>query len=263
FYRNTQVSSLYLTKSSPKSQYHHFMYNSKTIYLCWNYLTDAVRDGRNQYERAFGVSSKDLFGAVYRSEEEMTKFMHFLNEFWSICGKDVMAAFDLSPFTLICDLGGGPGGLAQECISLYPNSTVTIYDLPEVVRIAKERFVPLEDRRITFRDGDFFKDPIPEADLYILARILHGWADDKCIQLLAKVHKACKPGGGVLMVETLLNEDKTGPLESQLFSMIMLVQAEGKERTPTEYSKLLTAAGFREIQVKKTGKLYDAILGRK
>ncbi|XP_026502456.1 acetylserotonin O-methyltransferase-like, partial [Terrapene carolina triunguis] len=217
-------------------------------------------DGKNQYERAFGVSSKDLFEALYRSEEEMIKFMYGLNAIWSICGRDVIGAFDLSPFTVIYDLGGCAGGLAQECISLYPNSTVTIYDLPKVVQVAKERFVPSEERRITFHEGDFFKDPIPEADLYILARILHDWADDKCMQLLTKIHKACKPGGGVLLVETLLNEDKTGPLETQLYSMNMLVQAEGKERTPAEYSKLLAAAGFREIQVKKTGKLYDAIL---
>ncbi|KAG6928639.1 acetylserotonin O-methyltransferase [Chelydra serpentina] len=67
FYRNTELSNLYLTKSSPKSQYHNLMYYSKTVYLCWHYLTDAVRDGKNQYERAFGVSSKDLFGALYRN----------------------------------------------------------------------------------------------------------------------------------------------------------------------------------------------------
>ncbi|XP_032621370.1 acetylserotonin O-methyltransferase-like [Chelonoidis abingdonii] len=263
FYRNTELSNLYLTKSSPKSQYHNLMYYSKTVYLCWHYLTDAVRDGKNQYERAFGMSSEDIFGALYRSEEEMIQFMDSLNAFWSICGRDVIAAFDLSPFTVIYDLGGCAGGLAQECISLYPKSTVTIYDLPKVVQVAKERFVLPEEHRITFHEGDFFKDPIPEADLYILARILHDWADDKCMQLLTKIYKACKPGGGVLLVETLLNEDKTGPLEAQLFSLIMLVQAEGKERMPTEYSKLLAAAGFREIQVKKTGKLYDAILGRK
>uniref|UniRef100_A0A674IWL6 Acetylserotonin O-methyltransferase n=1 Tax=Terrapene triunguis TaxID=2587831 RepID=A0A674IWL6_9SAUR len=202
-----------------------------------------------------------MFFQITRSEEEMIKFMYGLNAIWSICGRDVIGAFDLSPFTVIYDLGGCAGGLAQECISLYPNSTVTIYDLPKVVQVAKERFVPSEERRITFHEGDFFKDPIPEADLYILARILHDWADDKCMQLLTKIHKACKPGGGVLLVETLLNEDKTGPLETQLYSMNMLVQAEGKERTPAEYSKLLAAAGFREIQVKKTGKLYDAILG--
>uniref|UniRef100_A0A8C3FDB5 Acetylserotonin O-methyltransferase n=1 Tax=Chrysemys picta bellii TaxID=8478 RepID=A0A8C3FDB5_CHRPI len=101
FYRNTELSNLYLTKSSPKSQYHCLMYYSKTVYLCWHYLTDAVRDGKNQYDRAFGCA----------------------------------------------------GGLAQECISLYPNSTVTIYDLPKVVQVAKERFVPSEERRITFHEG--------------------------------------------------------------------------------------------------------------
>uniref|UniRef100_A0A8C0JC04 Acetylserotonin O-methyltransferase n=1 Tax=Chelonoidis abingdonii TaxID=106734 RepID=A0A8C0JC04_CHEAB len=153
FYRNTELSNLYLTKSSPKSQYHNLMYYSKTVYLCWHYLTDAVRDGKNQYERAFGVSSKDLFGALYRSEEEMIQFMYGLNAIWSICGRDVIAAFDLSPFTVIYDLGGCAGGLAQECISLYPKSTVTIYDLPKVVQVAKERFVPPEERQITFHEG--------------------------------------------------------------------------------------------------------------
>lgn len=77
------------------------------------------------------------------------------------------------------------------------------------------------------------------------------------------MHGVSQLGGGVLLVETLLNEDKSGPLESQLYSLNMLVQTEGKERTSSEYSTLLAAAGFKEIRIKKTGKLYDAILGRK
>ncbi|NXV75441.1 ASMT methyltransferase, partial [Atlantisia rogersi] len=105
-YRNTEVSNTYLTKSSPKSQYHIMMYYSNTVYLCWHYLADAVREGRNQYERAFGISSTDPFGAMYSSEEEMVKFMAGQNSVWSICGRDVLAAFDLSSFTQIYDLGG-------------------------------------------------------------------------------------------------------------------------------------------------------------
>ncbi|XP_065505428.1 acetylserotonin O-methyltransferase isoform X2 [Caloenas nicobarica] len=220
-YRNADISNIYLTKSSPKSQYHIMMYYSNTVYLCWHYLADAVREGRNQYERAFGISSEDPFGAMYRSEEEMLKFMAGQNSVWGICGRDVLSAFDLSPFRQICDLGGGGGALARECVSLYPNSMVTIYDLPKVVQVAKERFVPHEEHRISFHEG-----------------------------------------GGVLLVESLLNEDKSGPLETQLYSMNMLVQTEGKERTAAEYSKLLEAAGFGDIQVKRTGKLYDAVLGR-
>ncbi|XP_042722911.1 acetylserotonin O-methyltransferase isoform X3 [Lagopus leucura] len=222
FYRNTEISNIYLTKSSPKSQYHIMMYYSNTVYLCWHYLTDAVREGRNQYERAFGISSEDLFGAMYRSEEEMLKFLAGQNSIWSICGRDVLTAFDLSPFTQIYDLGGGGGALAQECVFLYPNCTVTVYDLPKVVQVAKERLVPPEERRIAFHEG-----------------------------------------GGVLLVESLLRGDRSGPVETQLYSLNMLVQTEGKERTAAEYSELLGAAGFRDVRVRRTGKIYDAVLGRK
>ncbi|XP_038613391.1 acetylserotonin O-methyltransferase [Tachyglossus aculeatus] len=215
-YQNTALATLYLTQSGPKSQYHMLLYYSKTTYVCWNYLTEAVREGKNQYVRAFGKSSQELFEAIYRSEEELLTFMSGLNEIWSICGEEVMASFDLSPFPLICDLG-----------------------------------------------GDFFKETIPEANLYILARVLHDWGDEKCLQLLSKIYQACKPGCGLLVVETVLEDNKTGPLVAQLYSMNMLVQTEGKERTAAEYRGLLTAAGFSRIQVKRTGNLYDAILGRK
>lgn len=44
--------------------------------------------------------------SVTRSEEEMLKFLAGQNSIWSICGRDVLTAFDLSPFTQIYDLGG-------------------------------------------------------------------------------------------------------------------------------------------------------------
>lgn len=42
--------------------------------------------------------------------------------------------------------------------------------------------------------GDFFKDPLPEADLYILARVLHDWTDAKCSHLLERLYQACRTG---------------------------------------------------------------------
>ncbi|RXM99863.1 Acetylserotonin O-methyltransferase [Acipenser ruthenus] len=231
-----------------------------------------------------------------RSDEEMITFMKLMNSVWNICGKDVVTAFDLSPFQSIYDLGGCSGAVAKQCVSAYPESMVTIFDLPKVVQMAKEHFVSLDERRISFHEGDFFRDPIPASDLYILARILHDWTDEKCLELLIKVNKACKPdiqglvrsnklivvdysqilnahkhflafleqlGGGLLLIEALLNEDKSGPLTTQLYSLNMLVQTEGRERSPSEYIHLMEAAGFTDIQVKRTGKLYDAVLGRK
>ncbi|XP_062982313.1 acetylserotonin O-methyltransferase-like [Elgaria multicarinata webbii] len=261
-YGNTDISNLYLAESSPKSQYHYMMHWSGVTLLNLNHLTDAVREGKNQLEKSLDNPSKDIFEALYRSEEGMKKFLNTMNSAWCLHDTDVIAAHDLSHFPLICDIGGGGGALAKKCVSLYPSSTVTILDLPKVVEIVKKHFVSSEEHRITFHEGDFFKDPIPEADLYLLARILHDWDDEKCVQLLTKLHKACRPGGGVLVAETVLNEDRSGPLVSHLNSILMLLHTEGKERTASEYNVLLNAAGFKEIQLKK-GRVYSAILGRK
>ncbi|KPP77186.1 acetylserotonin O-methyltransferase-like, partial [Scleropages formosus] len=300
-YSNTDMSRMYLSRSSPRSLFHSVEYYSKTVYLCWNYLTDAVREGKNQYEKAFGLPSEDLFEALYRSDDEMIKFMQLMNSTWNVCGRDVMTAFDLSPFKTIYDLGeahmnigflpqsikpcpsisgctscpcripwiwfllsaGCSGALAKQCVRAYPQSSVTIFDLPKVVSTCREHFVSPTDERIFFHEGDFFKDLLPEADLYILARILHDWTDECCVELLSRVHQSCKPGGGVLLVEALLNEDNSGPLTAQLYSLNMLVQTEGRERKASEYSALLTTAGFANVEVQRTGKIYDAILARK
>nr|XP_055194830.1 acetylserotonin O-methyltransferase isoform X3 [Nyctereutes procyonoides] len=212
-YQNTELSSTYLVRASPKCQGNMLRYLARTTYLCWGHLTQAVRDGRNQYLEAFGVPSDQLFSAIYRSEDERLLFMRGLQDVWSVSGRPVLGAFDLSPFPLICDVG-----------------------------------------------GDFFKDPLPEADLYLLARVLHDWTDERCSRLLARIHRACKPGGGVLVVESLLAADGRGPLTAQLYSLNMLVQTEGRERTPAQYRALLAAAGFRHVQCRRTGGLYDAIL---
>lgn len=42
--------------------------------------------------------------------------------------------------------------------------------------------------------GDFFEDELPKADLYILARILHDWPDEKVHILLKRVADVCTSG---------------------------------------------------------------------
>lgn len=67
-------------------------------------------------------------------------------------------------------------------------------------------------------------------------------------------------GGGVLLVEAMLFDNRRGPITAQLFSLNMLLQAEGRERPPSEYNQILTKTGFSNVQVCRTGKSYDAIL---
>ncbi|ELV12575.1 acetylserotonin O-methyltransferase [Tupaia chinensis] len=222
------------------SQCHMLQYLARSTYPCWGHLAEAVR-----------------------SAPERLQFTRGLQEVWSVHGRSVLTAFDLSPFPVVCDLGGSSGALAKECTALYPECTVTVFDIPEVVQMVKEHFSFPEEGRIHFHEGDFFKDRLPEANLFILARILHDWSDEKCSHLLQRVYHSCTPGGGILVVESLLDEDRRGPLTTLLYSLNMLVQTEGQERTASEYCSLISSAGFVDFQFKKTGHTYDAILARK
>lgn len=70
-------------------------------------------------------------------------------------------------------------------------------------------------------------------------------------------------GGGILVIESVVDEDRQGPLTTLLFSLNMLLQTEGQERTLSQYHALVSSAGFKDFQFKKTGGIYDAILAWK
>uniref|UniRef100_A0A803TE94 Acetylserotonin O-methyltransferase n=1 Tax=Anolis carolinensis TaxID=28377 RepID=A0A803TE94_ANOCA len=262
FYGNTDLANLCLAKSSPKSQCQYIQFYSEFVYTCSQYLTKAVREGKHQAPLVFGTSEKNMYINISSSEERLEVFQNAMGDAWSLYGQEVISAFDLSCFHVVCDVGGGSDAFAKQYISLYPNSTVTIFDLPEVVERAKKHSVSSEEHRINFQSGDFLNDAIPEADLYILARVLHCLNDETCLALLTKLYNACKPGGGVLLVETVLNEDRSGPLAAHIYSILVMLVLEGKERTLSEYSTLLGAAGFKDVQFKK-GRHLDAVYGRK
>ncbi|XP_061599364.1 acetylserotonin O-methyltransferase 2 [Cololabis saira] len=258
-YSSTEVANLYLARGSAKSLHAMILYQAQTIYPLWSNMPDAIRKGKNQNEKTFGLPPEEIFQAIYRSEEEMLKFMGMMNSSWVLDGHDIATAFNLSGFERIVDLGGCTGALAREMAKAYPSSSVTVFDLPEVVEAAKKHF-SLEDDAVAFQSGDFFSGEIPAADLFVLARIIQDWTEEKCLALLRKIYHLCKPGGGVLLVEVMLFENRRGPFMAQISSLNMLVRTAGRERPPSQYSHMLNQAGFHNVQICRTGKTYDAIL---
>lgn len=49
---------------------------------------------------------------------------------------------------------------------------------------------------------------VPQADLYILGRILHDWEQERCERLLRLLRRRVRPGGAVLLAEMLLPPDE-------------------------------------------------------
>jgi acetylserotonin O-methyltransferase len=262
-YSNTPLSAEYLVSDGPESLAGYILYSNQSLYPLWSHLEEAVREGTNRWQQTFG-SHDALFDYYFRTEESKRSFLGGMHGFGRISSQAVVQTFDLGSFRHLADLGGATGHLCIAACQTYPHLTATVFDLPLVQGFAEEYISAssLADR-VRFVAGDFFAGELPPADLYSLGRIIHDWGEEKVQLLLRRIFAALPSGGGLLVAEALMDDDRSGPAHVLMQNLNMLVCTEGKERTCSEYRSLLDAAGFRSIQCRRTGTIVDAVLARK
>jgi len=262
-YKNQPVASTYLCRNSERALTGYILYSNDVLFRLWSHLEDAIREGTPRWKQAFGIEG-GIFDNFFRTEEAKQTFLQGMHGLGILSSPKVVEAFDLSRFRRLVDLGGATGHLAIAACERYPGLRAVVFDLPQVSEAARAHASRSPAvQRIEVLAGDFFCDQLPEADLFAIGRILHDWSEDKIGKLLAKIYQRLPAGGGILISEKLLREDKAGPSSAQLQSLNMLVCTEGKERTLVEYCRLLEAAGFRNVQGRITGSPLDAVLAVK
>jgi acetylserotonin O-methyltransferase len=258
-YRNTPLAERYLSRTSPHTLAGYILYSNAALFPMWSHLEDAVREGTNRWQPVFGFPAGALFQHFFHDDRAKRDFLLGMHGFGLLSSPKVVRAFDLSGFRRMVDLGGATGHLALAAIEAYPGMSAAVFDLPAAIEFAGE----FTNGKAGLIAGDFFADPLPPADLYAVGRILHDWNEAKIRLLLDKIHRALPSGGALLVAEILLDDDKRGPVDGHMQSLNMLVCAEGKERSLSEYRALLEAAGFIHVQGRRTGAPLDAVLATK
>jgi acetylserotonin N-methyltransferase len=262
-YANTPAAATYLCRSSPRRMTGYLNYSNEVLWKLWANLEDAVREGTHRWKQTFGWDGP-IFSHFFRTEAARREFLLGMHGYGLVSSPRVVAAFDLGRFRHLVDLGGATGHLAVAACERYPALRALVFDLPGAVPMAEEMIAASSAAdRVAARAGDFFTDPLPEADLFALGRILHDWSEDRIRKLLRKVFDRLPPGGALLVAEKLIDDDRNGPLSAHLQSLNMLLVTEGKERTPAEYEALLREAGFAEIDWRRTYSPLDAVLAVK
>lgn len=262
-YANTNQAAAYLTTASPQRFTGYIKYSNTAGWKLWDHLADAVREGTHRWQQAYGWDGP-IFSHFFRTEEAAYEFLMGMHGFGVLTSPVVADAFDLRPFRKLVDLGGATGHLVIACCERYPHLQGTVFDLPSVTPLAQQIVAAsAASARIDVVAGDFFSDTLPPADLYSLGRILHDWSEDKIDQLLARIHGALPPGGGLLIAEKILDEDRCGPRWALMQDLNMLTCTEGRERTLSDYRQLLERAGFTDVRGAVTSQPIDAILARK
>jgi hypothetical protein len=155
-----------------------------------------------------------------------------------------LESIDLASRKNLLDVGSGPASYSIAACKKHPQLLATAFDLPETIEIAKEVIARenMQDR-INTRPGSWDTDDFGTGfDAILFSNVLHGptFATE---MKLAKAHAAMQPGGLLCIQEFLLNENKTGPLISSLFNVMV-----GAYNGP-ELIRIITDAGFENAKI--------------
>jgi O-methyltransferase len=197
---------------------------------------------------ATNKANPDGFFAILRSDPEAGRvFDAAMVSKARIQVASVLAAYDFSHCATIADIGGGRGHLLRAVLEAAERSTGVLFDLPAVI----ERAAQIACDRLTLQAGDFFTDPLPVCDTYLLMDVIHDWDAERATAILAAVRKAAPPHARLLLVESVIPDDP-GPHWSKAMDIVMLIHTGGRQRTRSEHESLLQACGFRLERVVAT-----------
>jgi acetylserotonin N-methyltransferase len=260
---NTPVAATYLCANSPRRLTGYARYSDTALWQLWAHLDDAVREGTHRWQQAFGWEGP-IFSHFFRTEDDRREFLMGMHGQGQLSSPAVAAAFDLSRFRRLVDLGGATGHLAVAACQRYPTLRSVVFDLPTVLPLTQELIASTNVAdRLELVAGDFFVSTLPEADLYAVGRIIHDWNEEKIHKLLGAIYDRLPSGGALLVAEKLLYDDRSGPSWAVLQSLNMLICTEGKERTLGEYTSLLRGVGFSRVEGRRTATPLDAVLAVK
>lgn len=244
-YRNAPTADLFLD-SAKRSYVGGFleMLNER-LYPAWGGLTDGLRSGRAQSD---AVGDEDLFDALYADPVQLRKFLAGMEGGAAMVGGALAQRFPWSRYETFVDAGGAKGDLSLILARAHGHLSGGSFDLPPVGPIFDETVeaAGLEDR-LKFSGGDFFRDPLPKADVVILGHVLHDWDVEQRKALIAKAWDALPEGGALIVYDALIDDDRSQNVFGLLLSLNMLIETEGgAQYTAAECCAWMREAGFRD-----------------
>ena len=248
-YYNTPEGDLYLSEKSPRYVGGILVMLNARLFKFWNDLPEALRTGKAQNETKNG--GKGIFEELYAELPKLEQFMGAMTGLSRVNFEAFAEKFDFSKFKTMCDVGGATGLLCIEVAKRHPHLKFTSFDLPPVESIAKKHIIAagLSDR-IGTAGGDFFKDPLPKADLMTMGMILHDWNLEKKMHLIRAAYDALPPGGALVAIEALIDDARRENVQGLLMSLNMLIEfGDAFDYSGADFRTWCAEVGFKQFEV--------------
>lgn len=248
-YFNTPAGALYLDRGQPRYVGGILVMLNARLFKFWHDLPEALRTGKPQNETKHG--QKGMFEELYDELPRLEQFLGAMTGLSRINFEAFAVKFDFSRFKTLCDIGGATGLLCVEVAKAHPGLRCTSFDLPPVEPIARRHIATagLSDR-IGTASGDFFKDPLPKADIITMGMILHDWNLEKKMQLIRAAYDALPEGGALVAIETLIDDARRENVFGLLMSLNMLIEfGDAFDYSGADFRQWCEEVGFKRFEV--------------
>lgn len=211
----------------------------------WRGLTESVRTGRPV------VSLEDTERTAEYWNEQVDLLFPWNYPLATHVGQLLSELHpDGAPRLLDVAAGAGVWGIAAA--QAHPRLEVVAVDLPGVIEHARRtvaRFGLAE--RFAFEEAEMpgYDFGAERFEAAVLGQVCHCIGAEASRRLLADVAHAMRPGGTIVIVDMLPNEDRSGTLFTLVQALSMLVATpDGDTFTFTEYERWLREAGFVDVR---------------
>lgn len=242
-YSLTQDSAVFLDRNSPA------YLGGATAFLLAPGITSAFQD----------LAATIRSGRVHTSEYGTTApdhpvwidFARAMGPMMYPMAQGAAALVQLDPTreTRVLDISASHGAFGIAVAQKNPRAQLVALDWEAVLAVTQENAsaAGLADRFSKIVGDAFTVGLGGNYDAVLVPNFLHHFNIADCTRFLRRVHAALRPGGQVVIVEFVPNEDRITPPPAATFSLVMLGSTpEGDAYTFAEYQKMLTEAGFRD-----------------
>lgn len=247
-YHDTPETALFLDRDKPSYVGGMLEMANLRLYPFWGNLTEALRTGQPQSEAKGGRS---FFAEVYADPRLLQSFLSGMTGVSHGASIEVARKFPWAQHRTFADIGAAQGDLALQIALANPHLRGIGFDLPPVRPVfeAYMQKAGVSDR-VRFQGGNFFEDPLPEADVLLMGHILHDWTLEEKKRLIKKAYDALPKGGALVVYEAIIDDDRSKNAFGLLMSLNMLIETHGGfDYTGKDCMGWMKEAGFESARV--------------
>jgi predicted O-methyltransferase YrrM len=256
-FRNGPLAAAALTREGEDSLVPLLLHQRRHVDSLFAQLGEAVRTGQPQLQHWPFVDparrAEDPYTELARHPDEYALLMRAMDIASRGVGHALAEQVDFTGIHRLVDLGGGGGQVATELAQAVPHLSIELVDTAPARAYAAERIARAGlSGRIRCTTGDIRLDlgaSLAPADALLLSGVIGDFVAEERTRLLARAASLLRPGGLLLVSETLFLPERRGPLLPSLLSLFMLLSTGGDNFTPQELEGMLRAAGLTDIRL--------------